>query len=102
MNLKKGKINGNLWLENNEDVSIMPLKRLGSRIASRERLKAQEFKKKALKKIAAKHLKMLLLNKVKPCQIFILKCRPTFKNVHLSKFVISGPVPNRKVVLSAL
>jgi len=63
----------------------MPLKRLGSKIGSRECLKAQACKKKALKKIAAKHLNVFLSNKVKPRPIFNLKCRPhpTVKNVHL-------------------
>ena len=72
-------------LKKNEDVSIMPLKRLGSKIGLRECLKAQECKKKALKKIAAKHLNMFLLHKVKPRPIFIHKCRPhpSFENVHL-------------------
>ena len=74
-----------LWLEKNEDVSIMPLKRLRSKIGSRECLKAQECKKKAPRKIAAKHLNVFLLNKVRPRQTFNFKCRPhpTFKNVHL-------------------
>ena len=56
-----------LWLEKkNEVVSIMLLKRLGSKIGSRECSKAQECKKKALKNIATKHLNVFLLNKVKP------------------------------------
>ena len=61
-----------LWLEKNEDVSIMPLKRLSNKTGSRECLKVQECKKKALKKIVAKHLNVFLLNKVKPRQIFNL------------------------------
>ena len=35
-----------LWLEKNEDVSIMSLKRLGSKIGSRKCLKALKCKKK--------------------------------------------------------
>ena len=74
-----------LWLEKSEDVSIMPLKRLGSKIGSRECLKAQESKKKALKKIAAKHLNVFLFEKVKPRPTFNLKGRPhlTFNNLRL-------------------
>ena len=52
-----------LWLEKKRILSIMRLKRLGSKIGSRECLKVQESKKKALKKIAAKRLNMLLLKK---------------------------------------
>ena len=82
-----------IWLERNEDVSIMPLKRLESKIGSRKCLRAKKCKKKALKMIAAKHLNEFPLNKVKPRQIFNLKCRPhpTFKKVHLQKVVVLGP-----------
>ena len=49
-----------LRLEKNEDISIMPLKRLGSKIGSRECLKAQEGKKncsKTFKRVSFKQSK---------------------------------------------